>query len=82
MKKVSKLIFSLILFFACSILFDGCSCTFDIFVNVSFVEVPEDIKLEGYKKEVEFEASHKIEFEIPEGQRSGRKEKLLCSRAG
>lgn len=67
MKKVSKLIFSLILFFACSILFDGCSCSLACFVKVTFVEMPEDIKLEGYKKEVEFEGSHKIEFEIPEG---------------
>lgn len=67
MKKLIRLFFCLTMFVSSTILLGGCSCSAGYGVDVNFIEVPEDMKVESYGKDVEFQGSHKIEFEIPEG---------------
>jgi len=67
MKKITKFLFGIVVLFISALLFNGCSCSTGYFVKVNFKDVPEDVKVESYVKEVQFEGSHKIEFTIPEG---------------
>lgn len=67
MKKMIRLFLSIMLFFACSILTTGCTCTPGYAVKVTFKEIPEEFNVENYIREAEFEEDVFVEFSVPEG---------------
>jgi hypothetical protein len=67
MKKFVRLFLCFAIFISSSILFGGCSCSPGYGITVNFIEAPEVMDVQSYVKEVEFQGSHKVEFEIPEG---------------
>ena len=62
MKKMIRLFLSIMLFFACSIITTGCSCTPGYAVKISFLEIPEEFDVENYIRECNFEEDVSIEF--------------------
>lgn len=67
MKKNIRIFMCAVMLLISGFLFNGCSCSPAYMVNVTFIEAPEEIKVVSYSKDVGFEGSHTVEFEIPEG---------------